>query len=191
MKPRPPLPSENATKTACGLQRGWSGFHPGAWAPQPGWSGFHGDACMKPRPPLSSENAPKTAYGLQRGWSGFHVGVGTPQQGRSRFHQPLRHRRHGRSGFHHPLHHHKHGRSGLLHPLPRRRHGRPRFHHPPPSPQVRAAPLSPARSSPRGSARPAFQCDQRHRQQLTGYTMVLPLKGASLPLRRTPASTRP
>ena len=100
MKPRPPLSSETAVKTAPMPQRGWVGFHVGAgmkprppllwWVgagmkPRPPllwWVGVY----VKPEPPLSSENAPKTAYGLQRGWSGFHVGVGTPQQGWSRFH---------------------------------------------------------------------------------------------------------
>ena len=48
VKPEPPLPSENAAKTAHG--------------PRQGWSGFHVSAYMKPRPPLSSENAPKTAH---------------------------------------------------------------------------------------------------------------------------------
>ena len=71
MKPEPPLSSENAPKTAYGLQRGWSGFHVGVGTPQQGrsrfhvgagalqrgWSGFHPGACM-----------------AQRGWSGFHVG---------------------------------------------------------------------------------------------------------------------
>ncbi len=41
VKPEPPLSSENAPKTAYGLQRGWSGFHVGVGTPQQGRSRFH------------------------------------------------------------------------------------------------------------------------------------------------------
>ena len=89
VKPEPPLSSENAPKTAYGLQRGWSGFHVGVGTPQqgwsrfhggagvlqPGWFGFHPGACMKPEAPLPSETAVKTAHGPRQGWSGFQRGA--------------------------------------------------------------------------------------------------------------------
>ena len=71
---------------------------------------------------------------------------------------------------------------------------------PPPSPQARAAPVAPppsvaagtgcptitSRSSPAGQRAPAFQCDQRHRQQLTCQHDRLTARG-----RFVIASTRP
>ena len=132
---------------------------------------------MKPRPPAPQEKRQYVAIHTKQGRSRFHHPLRHRRHGRPRFHHPLRHHRHGRPRFHHPLRHHRHGRSRLHHPLHHHRHGPPHYHQP-------ALP-------PAGQHAPAFQCDQRHRQQLTGYTMVLPLKGASLPLRRTPASTRP